>query len=131
VPGPFLILCSYTHFRRYRELRDPFSCFALMISFSMVPRAASPFFMFCAPEPVLGSTEGAGSSFNVLRLGTHFRMYMGRRVRFACFTVPDPFAVVQRASGPVCMFYTPGPVFIFCATGLIFGSNESGPVFMF
>jgi hypothetical protein len=54
----------------------------------MVPRAASPFFMFCAPEPVLGSTEGAGSSFNVLRLGTHFRMYMGRRVRFACFTVP-------------------------------------------
>jgi hypothetical protein len=42
-------LHSRTRFRRYRERRVPFSCCALPNSFSAVPRASVPVFMFCAP----------------------------------------------------------------------------------
>jgi hypothetical protein len=48
VGSRFHVLCSRSRFPRYRECRVPFSCFALPDSFSAVPRASGPFFMFCA-----------------------------------------------------------------------------------
>jgi hypothetical protein len=61
----FHVLCSQTHFRRYRGRRVPFSCFVLPNSFSSVPKASGPVFMFCAPGFVSDGTEGVGSRFNV------------------------------------------------------------------
>jgi hypothetical protein len=65
---------------------------------------------------------------------THFRRYGGCRVPFSCFTLPNSFSAVPRASGPVFMFCAPdtfpavpsasGPVFIFCAPGLVFVGPE-------
>jgi hypothetical protein len=46
VGSPSHVLRARTHFRRYREHRVPFSCFALLNSFSAVPRVSVPFFMF-------------------------------------------------------------------------------------
>jgi hypothetical protein len=71
--------------------------------------------MFCAPGLVFGGTEGVGSRFHVLRARTHFRRYRGCRVPFSGFALPDSFSAVSRASGPV---------FIFCAPGLVFGGTE-------
>jgi hypothetical protein len=71
--------------------------------------------MFCAPELIFGGTEGVGSRFHVLRSGTHFRQYRGRRVPFSCYALPESFSAVQRASGPI---------FMFCALGLVFGGTE-------
>jgi hypothetical protein len=153
VGSRFHVLCSRTRFRRYRGRRVPFSCFVLPNSFSAVPRASGPVFMFCdsglvfggtkragsrfhvlrartrfrqhrgsrvlfsffAPGLIFGSTEGAGSRFHVLRSRTHFRLNRGRRVPFSCFAPPDSFSAVPRASGPV---------FLFCAPGLIFVGTE-------
>jgi hypothetical protein len=123
--------------------RVPFSRFARPDSFSAVPRASGHVFMFCAPGLVFGGTEGVGSRFHVFRSRTHFRRFRGRRVPFSCFPRPDSFSAVPMVSGPV---------FMFCAPGLIFGGSEgvgscfnvlrapdsfsavpraSGPVFMF
>jgi hypothetical protein len=107
----FLILRSQTCFRRYQRSRVPFSCFARPDSFSTVPRAPGPVFMFCAPIIVFGGAECVVSRFHVLRSRTHFRRNQGRPVRFFCFARPDSFSVVPRASGPVFMFCTPGHVF--------------------
>jgi hypothetical protein len=71
--------------------------------------------MFCAPRPVVGGTEGVGSSFHVLRDQTRFRRYRGRRVPFSCLALPTSFSTIPRASAPVI---------IFCATGHIFGGTE-------
>jgi hypothetical protein len=84
-------------------------------SFSAVPRASGPFFMFCAPELVFGSTEGVGSRFHGLRARTRFRWYRGRRVPFSFFVLPNSFSAVWSATGPV---------FMFCALGIIFGGAE-------
>jgi hypothetical protein len=73
----FLVLRSRTHFRRYRERRVPFSCFALLDSFSAIPRASGPVFKFCARN--------------------HFRRYQRRRVPFSSFARPDMFSAVPRA----------------------------------
>jgi hypothetical protein len=43
----------------------PFSCFALSDSFSAVPSAMGDVFMFCAPGPLFGGTDDAGSRFYV------------------------------------------------------------------
>jgi hypothetical protein len=138
----FHVLRSRTRFRQYRGLLVPLSCFARPDSFSAVPKALGLIFIFCAPWLIFSSTEGVGSCFmfcvpglffdgtegigsrfHVLRSRTHFRRYRGRRVLFSCFALPDSFTVVQRASGPI---------FIFCATGLVFnGTGASGPFFMF
>jgi hypothetical protein len=59
-------------------------------------------------------SEGVGSRFQVLRARTSFRRYRGRRVPFSCFARTDSFSAVPRASGPV---------FKFCAPGLIFGGT--------
>jgi hypothetical protein len=114
--GPrFHLLRSRTNFRRYRGRRVPFACFVLPDSFSAVPSASVPVFMFCAPGLIFSGTEGVESRFHVLRSRTRFQRYRGRRVPFSCFAFPDSFSAVPRASGLL---------FIFCAPELIFGGTE-------
>jgi hypothetical protein len=107
----FHVLRSRTRFRRYRWRRVLFSCFALPDSFSTVPRALDPVFMFCAPGSVFGGSEGVVSRFHVLRSRTRFWRYRQRRVPFSCFAVTDPFSAVSRESVPVFMFRAHEPVF--------------------
>jgi hypothetical protein len=109
------VLRSRTRFQRYRGCRVPLSCFARPNSFSAVPRASDPVFMFSAPEHVFGGTEGVVSRFHVLRSRNLFRRCRVRRVLFSCFELPDSFSAVPRASGPV---------FMICAPRLIFGGTE-------
>jgi hypothetical protein len=111
----FHVLRSQSLSPRYRGRRDPFSCFALPDSFSVVPRASGPVFKFCAPGLIFGGTEGVGSRFHVLRSRTRFRQYGGHRVLFSCFARPDSFCSGTRV---------PGPVFIFCAPGVVSGGIE-------
>jgi hypothetical protein len=96
VGSHFHVLRARTQFRRYRGRRLPFLCFALLDSFSSVPRASGPVFMFCARS-------------------THFRRCRVLRLPFSCFARPNSFSSVSTASGPV---------FIFCAPGLYFGGTE-------
>jgi hypothetical protein len=135
-----------TSFRWYRGHLVPFYCFACPDSFSAVPRASGLVFLFCVLILVFGSSGGFGSHFNVLHPRTHFRRYRGRRVPFSCFMLPDTFAAVSSASGPVFIFWwyrgrwvpfsfftlpnsfstvprASGTVFMFCAPGLIFGDT--------
>jgi hypothetical protein len=110
--GPrFLVLHGRTLFQRYRGLQNPFSCFARSDSFSAVPRASGPVFMFCSPVLVFGGTEGVGSRLHVLRARTRFRRNQGRRVSFSCFALPYSFSVVPRATGTVFLFCVPELVF--------------------
>jgi hypothetical protein len=102
----FLVLCARTCFRRYRGRRVSFSCFDRPDTFSAVPKAPGPIFMYCAPGLVFCGAESVGLSFHVLRAQNHFRRYRGRRVPFSLFPRPDSFSVVPRASGLV---------FVFCA----------------
>jgi hypothetical protein len=106
----FHVLCYKTRFRRYRGRRVPFSCFALLNSFSAVRRVPTPVIMFCTTRLIFGGIEGIGSHFKVLRARTHFRLYQGRRVPFSCFVRPDSFSAVPRASVPIFMFCAPGLV---------------------
>jgi hypothetical protein len=78
-------------------------------------RASCPVFIFCAPVLIFGDNEGVGSSFHILRSRTHFRRYRGRQLLFSCFTLPDSFSTITRASTPI---------FMFCAPGLIYDGNE-------
>jgi hypothetical protein len=68
----FHVLRSRTRFWRFRGRRLPFSCFAQPYSFSAVPRASGPFFMFYAPGLDFDGTEGVGSRFHVMRTGLVF-----------------------------------------------------------
>jgi hypothetical protein len=125
VGARFHVLRARTRFRLYRGRRVRFSCFAHPDSFSAVPRASRPLFMFCAPGLIFDGTKGVRSRFHILRSLTRFQRYRGRRV---------PFLAVPRASGPVFMFFT--SEFIFGGTdgvgyrfhvlhpGLIFGGTE-------
>jgi hypothetical protein len=119
VESLFHVMRSMTHFRRYRGLQVPFSCFtlsfALSDTFSVLPSTSGPVFVYCAPGLIFGGTVSVGSSFHVLRARTHFRRYRRRRVPISCFALPDSYSAVLRASGPV---------FIFCAPGLVFGRTE-------
>jgi hypothetical protein len=63
----FHVLISHTHFRQYREHRVPFLCFPRPESFSTVPRASAPIFIFCPPGLVFGGAEGVGTRIDVLR----------------------------------------------------------------
>jgi hypothetical protein len=94
VGSRFQVLRALTRFWRYRGRRVPFSCVALHDSFSKVPRASAPVFMFCAPGLIFGGTEG---------------------VRSRCFALLNSFSEVLSASGLV---------FTFCVPGLIFGAAE-------
>jgi hypothetical protein len=147
----FNVFRSRTHFRLYRARRVSFSCFALPDSFPAIPRASGPgfmfcpprldfggtygvwsrfhvllsrtrfrryrgrrvmFFMFCAPGLVFGGSGGIRSRFRVLRSEARFRRYRRRRVPFSCFALPDPFSAVPSASGPVFMYCAPGLIFV-------------------
>jgi hypothetical protein len=101
VESHFHVLCSESHFRRYRGRRIPFLCFAHPDSFSTVPRALGPVFMFCAPGLVFDGAECVGSRFHVLRARTSFRRYRGRPILFSCIPLPDMFLAVYRVLGPV------------------------------
>jgi hypothetical protein len=117
----FHILRSHTRFVPYRGRWVPFSCFALPDSFSAVPRASGPVFIFFAFERVFDGTEGLGFCFHVLRSRTRFGLHRQRRFPFSCFALRDLFGSVQSASGPV---------FMFCAPGLAFdGTEGAGPRF--
>jgi hypothetical protein len=94
-------LRGQTRCRRCRGRRVPFTCFALPDSFSAVPSASGPVFMFCMPQFIFDDTEGVGSCFHVLSSRTRFRRYRGRRVPFSGFARPDSFSAVPSASGPV------------------------------
>jgi hypothetical protein len=111
----FQVLRSRTRFGRYRGRRFSFSCFALPDTFWAVPRASGLVYMFCAPGLFLGVTEGAGSSFHVLRSRTRFRRYRGPRFPFSCFALTDYFWALPRTSGLL---------FKFCAPGLVSGGTE-------
>jgi hypothetical protein len=94
VGSGFYVLRARTLFRRYQGRRVPFSCFAFTDSFSAVPMASSPVFLFCPPRLVFDGTEGVGSRFHALRTRTRFRRYRGRRVPFSCFALMDSFSMV-------------------------------------
>jgi hypothetical protein len=49
VKSHFHVLHALTSFPRYRGLHLPFSTFSFPDSFSAIPRASGPVFMFCAP----------------------------------------------------------------------------------
>jgi hypothetical protein len=72
---------------------------------------SGPDFMFCSSGLVFGTTEGVGCRFHRLRSRTRFRQYRGRPFPFSCFSLPDIFSAVLRASDPVFIFYTPRLVF--------------------
>jgi hypothetical protein len=87
----FHVLRSQTHIRWYRGRRVLFHVFLSSYSFSAVPRASNPIFMFCATGLILGGTEGVGSRSHVLRYRTHFRRFRWRRIPFSCFASPYSF----------------------------------------
>jgi hypothetical protein len=134
VGSRFKVLRSRNHFRRYRGRRVSFSSFGLPDSFSVVPSASGPVFLFCAPVLVFGGAECVGSRFHVLRARTHFQQYRGRRDPFSCFALPESFSRVPREWGPFSCSARPDgfstvpsasrPVFMFYAPGLIFGGTE-------
>jgi hypothetical protein len=115
VRSRFHVLHSLTRFRLCGGRQVPFSCFASPYSFSAIPWASDPVFMFCTPGLVFGDTECVGSRFHVLRARTHFRWYRRRPLPFSSFVQPDTFLTVWKASGPF---------FMFCAPGLDFGGFE-------
>jgi hypothetical protein len=63
VGSRFHVLRARTRFRRYRGRRVPFPCFARPNSFSAVPRASGPVFMFCTPGLVFSGVECVGVPF--------------------------------------------------------------------
>jgi hypothetical protein len=73
-------------------------------SFSVVPKASGPVFLICAPGLNFSDSEGVGSRYLALCARTHFQRYRGRLVLFSCFTLPDMFSTVPRASGSIFMF---------------------------
>jgi hypothetical protein len=100
----FHVLRSRTRFQGYQGRRVPFSYFACPDLFSAKPRASGPVFKFCVAGLVSRGTEGVGSRFHVLRAGTSFWRYRGRRVPFSCFARPDSFSAVPTVSGPFFWF---------------------------
>jgi hypothetical protein len=69
----FHVFRARSHFQRYRGRGVPFSFFPLPDSFSVIPSASVPVFMFCTPILVFGGTEEVGTRFHVFRARTHFR----------------------------------------------------------
>jgi hypothetical protein len=76
--------CARTHFRRYRWRQVLFTCFALCDSFSAVPRASGPVFMFCAPGLIFDGAKGVGSHFHFCAPELVFAGTVGVR---SCFHV--------------------------------------------
>jgi hypothetical protein len=143
----FHVLRSRTHYRRYRGRRVSFSCFVCPDSFSTVPRASGPVFMFCSPRLIFGATEGVGSRFHVLRTHNRFRRaecvgfcfhVLRSRTHFRrCRVRSVPFSRFRRCrvrrvsfscfALPNSFSTVPGesgPVFLFCVPGLVFVGTE-------
>jgi hypothetical protein len=114
VESRFHVLLSRTHLQWYLGRQVPFSCFVLSDSFSSVPTASGPVFMFCALGLIFDSLESVVSHFHVLSCRTRFLRCRWRRVSFSCFAFPISFSTISRASSPV---------FMFCAPELIFGGT--------
>jgi hypothetical protein len=154
VGSRFHVLRARTNFRRYGGHRVLFSCFVLPNSFSAVPSALGPVFMFCAFRLIFGGTEGVRSRIHVLRSHTRFRRYRGVRSLFHVLPfgtrfggtecVGSRFHVLRyrtrcrRYRGrqvPFLCFALPdsflavprvsGPAFMFYVPELIFGGTES------
>jgi hypothetical protein len=100
-----------SRFQRYRGRRVPFSWFALPDSFLSVPCASGLVFIFWVPRLIFDGTKGVGYRFHVLHYRTRFRRYRGRPIPFLCFSLPNSFLAVPRASYPVFIFSAPGYVF--------------------
>jgi hypothetical protein len=79
---------------------------------------------FCAPGLVFGGTERGESRFHVLRARIRFRRYRGRRIPFSSFARLDSFSYFARPDSFPAVPWASGPVFKFCAPGLIFGGVE-------
>jgi hypothetical protein len=152
VGSRFHVLRSWTCFRRFRERRVSFSCFLRPDSFSAVPRASCPFFMYCAPGLIFGGTEGVPSRFHFLRSRNLFRRYRRCMVPFSSF-VPGfifggtvgvvscfhvllsrtrfrrfrgrrvSFSCFSRHVSSSAVLRASCPVFIFSAPGLFFGGT--------
>jgi hypothetical protein len=73
--------------------------------------------MFCALGLIFEGTEGVGFRFQVLRSRTRYQWYRGHQGFFSCFTIPNSFWALPRP---------PGPVFMFCAPGLVSSGTEGG-----
>jgi len=131
---PFPRFAPPPHFRRYRARRLPFDRFALPKSFLTVPRASSLVLTFCAPwhistvpsvsapvitfyahKHVFCSTELVESHFHVFLSRSNFQQYRSRRVPFSRFLLPNTFLAIISVLGPI---------FTFCAPGLVFGCIE-------
>jgi len=76
------VLRSGTRFRRDRARRALSSRFALLDTFSALPRASGTVFTFCTPERVFGVTERVGPCFQVLCSRTRFQSYRASRFSF-------------------------------------------------
>jgi hypothetical protein len=134
VGSRFHVLRSRARFGQYRGRRVQFSCFALEDSFSTVPRAPGSVFMFCVPGLIFNGTKDVGSRLHVLRFRTSFRRNRVRWVMFSCFALPDSFWAIARAWVQFLCFAlsalfgavprASGPVFMFCAPGLVLGRTE-------
>jgi hypothetical protein len=108
---PYSCFRSQTCFQRCGWRRVPFSCFTLPDSFSAVPRASGPVFMFCVHALVFGGSDRIGSRFHVLRSCIRFRRCGGRRVPFSCSARQNSFSAVPTASCPVFMLGAPVLIF--------------------
>jgi hypothetical protein len=92
----FDILCSRTRFQQFLGRQVLFSCFASPFSFSAVPRASCPVFLFCVPGHVFGVIVVVRSPFLVLRFRNRFCRFRGRQVQFSCLAYPHLFSAVPR-----------------------------------
>jgi hypothetical protein len=109
--SPFHVLCDPNSFSALPRASIPFSYFALPNLFSAVRRVSGPVFIFCAPCHVFDGIEGVGPRFHILRSRTHFQRYLGHPISFSCFPLPYIFLAMQKASGPIFMFFAPEHVF--------------------
>jgi hypothetical protein len=153
VGSHFHVLCSQTRFGRYRGRRVQFSCFARPNTFSEVPRASGPVFLFFAPGHDFGSPECVGSRFHVMRARNGFGSPEGDESIFmfcapghvfggtdgvgSRFHVLHAWTRDRRYRGcrvPFSCFALPdlfpavprvlGHIFMFCAPRLVFGGTE-------
>jgi hypothetical protein len=114
VRSRFHALRDRTYFWWYRGCRFPFSCFARTDSFSAVPRASGPNFMFCAPRMVSAVPKATGPIFNFCAPGVFSRGTESVGTRFHILRAHS-FSAVPRVWGTV---------FMFCATGVILNGIE-------
>jgi hypothetical protein len=104
VRSRFYVLRFRTCFRRCRVRRVLSSCFVRPDSFSSVPRASGPIFMFCTTRLIFSGIEGVRSRFHILRSWICFGRCRVRRVTFSCFARPDSFRRSQGRRVPFSCF---------------------------